>query len=509
MKTRFPLYAKILLYFLLNLAVVGALFLAFFQAQFHAGLDSLLLAQAGERVQAIAQIMAEDLSEGGTNNWNRVLQRFGDAYGIQFFLFQSDGRQAAGNPVELPAEVKAKLTSVNTANFSRRGPPPGRGPNRFNITTNNWSPPGRGLNRQAAHGLSEPLAKFLVQTRDAQGCWIGVCLADKAQPALRGMEPLILVGQADSLFGGLFPSLAAWLYVGLGAVVCSALLWLPFARGITRSIRQMTQATERIAESHFDTRVNAHRSDELGRLGRAINRMSERLQGYAFGQRRFLGDVAHELCSPLARMEVATSTLETQATPAQKECLESIQEDLRQMSELINELLSFSKASLQAHSLALAPLTLATVIQEALEHEQANADQFAINVNPSFQVLGERRLLVRALANILRNALRYGGSESPIEISATVQPDAGTLILSIADHGPGVPPRNLEQIFDPFFRVEPSRSRETGGTGLGLAIVKSCLEACQGSVSATNRQPQGLQINATLKLAPVQNQGTQ
>jgi two-component system sensor histidine kinase CpxA len=108
-------------------------------------------------------------------------------------------------------------------------------------------------------------------------------------------------------------------------------------------------------------------------------------------------------------------------------------------------------------------------------------------------------LLSRALANLVRNALGHAGAAGPIVVSTAVTGDQIT--LTVADSGLGVPPETLEQIFDPFFRVEPSRSRDTGGAGLGLAIVKTCVEACQGSVTACNRQPSGLQVDLVLKNA--------
>jgi two-component system sensor histidine kinase CpxA len=118
----------------------------------------------------------------------------------------------------------------------------------------------------------------------------------------------------------------------------------------------------------------------------------------------------------------------------------------------------------------------------------------------SLSVLAQPGLLSRALANLVRNAVRYAGQAGPVTIAAIRQ--EGKVIVTVADQGPGVPDASLEQIFDPFFRAEPSRSRDTGGVGLGLAIVKTCVEACQGTVSAVNRFPHGLEVRISLKPAP-------
>src|SRR6202000_411277 len=127
-------------------------------------------------------------------------------------------------------------------------------------------------------------------------------------------------------------------------------------RGITRSISRMTRATEKIAEGNFDVRTQVRRQDELGFLSEAINRMAERLPGVVSGQKRFLGDIAHELCSPIARIQVALGILEQRADEKQKAYLQDLREEVEQMSGLVNELLSFTKASMGSARLKLHPL---------------------------------------------------------------------------------------------------------------------------------------------------------
>ncbi|MBK9709035.1 MAG: hypothetical protein IPO77_19170 [Acidobacteria bacterium] len=99
----------------------------------------------------------------------------------------------------------------------------------------------------------------------------------------------------------------------------------------------------------------------------------------------------------------------------------------------------------------------------------------------------------------MRNAVRYAGEGEVIRIDALRVKER--VIISISDNGPGVPVESLDKLFDPFYRIESDRGRDTGGTGLGLAIVKSCVEACQGTVSAKNRVPHGLEIQISLSSA--------
>ena len=110
---------------------------------------------------------------------------------------------------------------------------------------------------------------------------------------------------------------------------------------------------------------------------------------------------------------------------------------------------------------------------------------------------GDEKSLFRAFSNLVRNAIRYAGGQGPITISAHRQGDQ--IVVAVADCGPGVPESALEKIFTPFFRLESARDRKSGGTGLGLAIARSCVEACEGLVTCSNREPHGLTVTVTLQ----------
>jgi two-component system, OmpR family, sensor histidine kinase CpxA len=456
MRFRFPLSAKILLWFFLNLMLLGVGLYVFFHTQIRLGLNSLMMGRAGDRIQAVSEIITTELNSAtGRSSWDDILKRFSDSYRIRFYLFHQDGHQLAGEPIQLPRKV---------ANVVAERRPP-RGEERY--------------------------PKFMERMTGPVRYWVGVRV-----PVLDGSKtrtlPVTLLAVSDSLSGGgLFLDFKPWIMVGLCAVVFSVLFWLPMIRGITRSISQMTHATEQVAEGRFDVHVNDTRRDELGRLGGAINRMSSRLAGFVTGQKRFLGDVAHELCSPLARIQMALGILERHAD------VSDIREEVQEMSQLVNELLSFSKAGMREKEVQLKPVALAELARNVAAREAG--DRVQIEIAEDLTAAAEPGLLSRALANLVRNALRYGG-DGPIVISAAAQ--NGHVILTVTDSGPGVPEENLQQIFDPFFRVETSRSRDTGGIGLGLAIVKTCIEACQGTVAARNQQPTGLQVEIRLCPAP-------
>jgi two-component system, OmpR family, sensor histidine kinase CpxA len=482
MTIRLPLLGRILGWFFLNLAVLGLVFLLVFHFQLRLGLESLLAGRAGERIRAVSELIVAEVKPKPVSDWSGVLKNFQKAYEVELYLFRNDGTQAAGDPVALPAEVAEKITE------RRSGVGLGRGP-----------PPGRGLGRRLEVLASAPQPAFLLRGGEPKQYWAGVRLPLTDESDARPC-PITLVMASPSLrAGGLLFDATPWLVLGFGALLFSVLFWLPLVRNLTRSIAQLTAATEQMAQGRFDTRVDATRADELGRLGLAINRMAERLSGFVSGQKRFLGDTAHELCSPLARMQVALGILEERADDTQRAHLADLREDIEEMAALVNELLSFSQAGLQRKAMDLQPISVASVVQRVVAREAPDTARLQLQLQEGLAVMAQPELLARALANVLRNALRYAGDAGPILLTGTKHPHG--VSITIADQGPGVPESSLQQIFDPFFRGEPSRSRETGGVGLGLAIVKTCIEACQGTVSATNRQPSGLQVDILLQAA--------
>jgi two-component system sensor histidine kinase CpxA len=524
----FPLYGKILLWFFANVLLVGGV--AFWLVRDHFGLDrTLLLTRDGRaRLQLRAeQTLDTFLAAGpGRAEADEVMARLGEDEQMRFALFDFGGTLVAGEAMTLPPLVRERL---GTGRF-RAGPPgrPGGGPPPENGAEGMRppGPPGRpdpGGREDAAGDGRRGAGPGQAGVRRGRGWREGGRSADFPKEALRtenptrywviarlpptpegpgGGRPLALVGMAESL--GQSPLLfdpKPWLLGGLGLLAASALLWWPFVRGLTRSLAQMRGATERVAQGDFAVRVDDRRGDELGQLGTAINAMTGRLEGFVHGQKRFLGDIAHELCSPLARMEMALGILEHRTPPDLRERVGDVREEVREMSSLVDELLAFSKAGLQASATACERVALLPLLNAAVARE-ASGTQVTVAVPDDLAVFAAPALLSRAVGNILRNAVHHAGPSGPVAITAT-SGEAGAVSLTIADHGPGVPPEALPKLFDPFFRVDPSRTRETGGVGLGLAIVKSCVEACGGTVAARNRTDgTGLVVDLRLRAAP-------
>jgi two-component system sensor histidine kinase CpxA len=500
LKTRFPLFARLLLWFFLNLLVLVAGLLLMVRVQF-GSLNNWLLPQSSQdEIQAMTTTLIGDLAHSPRETWGDKLSALGAAYKMDFALYDSRGNWMEGAPLEPPDEVHHAMIFAQRPRGgalppSEASPPQATAPEMNPDPERPPPPEDAGDRPPPQRGPLPEFPKSVLHSGPAY--WLLVRLPPEP---LRMDGPLTLVGRTPKL--GLSPLLfdpKPWFAVAVGVVVFSALFWLPLARNLTRAISRMTRATESIAEGRFDVQLADTRGDELGRLSNAINRMAGRLKEFVTGQKRFLGDAAHELTSPLARMEIALGILEDRGDEKALPYVRDVREEVTHMRKLANELLSFSKSALLEHQIPLAPVNLADLVDAAIRQEKSGAVPIDVQVPQDLEAQGNFDLLQRALGNLLRNALRYGGEQGKITVRGWRK--HGQVMLAVVDEGPGLAPGDLEKVFDPFYRVDPSRTAATGGVGLGLAIVKSCVEACGGVVSAANREPHGLEVQIRLNAA--------
>jgi two-component system sensor histidine kinase CpxA len=519
-KPKFPLFVKIALWFFLNLVLLAGVGWFILSRQF--GLDLLLSGPVATRMGAVTESLAAEFRTRSRSEWTALLENRSATYGVKFVLFQDDGTQLAGETISLPEEVKQNLRRPaghpgwdgrdnpkhggpehkrfgsregNAEAESRSGPPPSEPPGVSAGKDRGFGPP---MAMSMPMPLPMPRPRFVVRTSATpKAYWIGMpaYLGNPGGELPRFCTLLIV---SKSLYGGgLFFDAKPILLAGVWVLLFSIVFWFPLVRGITRALGQMTRAAEHIAQGRFDNRLTIRRRDELGQLGSVINRMAERLQGFVSGQKRFLGDTAHELCTPLARIQMLVGILEQRSEASAQAHIQGLREEVQHMSGLVAELLSFSKASLAGSHLRLAPVDVVSVVRRAAQRENNADTNIRIEGTAVLMALADTDLLQRALANLIRNAVRYAGEKGPIVILTIREGDMA--VVKVTDSGPGVPEEFLQRLFDPFFRVDEARTREAGGVGLGLTIVKTCIEACGGTVSCVNRAPSGLEVTIRLK----------
>jgi len=175
-----------------------------------------------------------------------------------------------------------------------------------------------------------------------------------------------------------------------------------------------------------------------------------------------------------------------------------VRDDLNELVRLTDDLLEFTRTRLAGRDEPPRPTDVGEVIARVVRAE-GRAANISVQVPDGSVAMVRPDDLVRALGNIVRNAMRHAGDSGPIYVSASCHDRVIRIV--VADSGPGVPDDALDRIFSPFFRVDPSRTRRSGGAGLGLAIARSSIEASGGSVTAANRTPSGLELIVTLPSA--------
>jgi two-component system sensor histidine kinase CpxA len=481
---RFSLFYRIMLWFFLNLILLGTILFLIFNLNFRFEPNSPFFGGATNRIETVSRHISRDIDEKSREERDQILRQYSETYHVEFFLFDNKGVQLGGRPITVPPKVLNEIILAEP------------GPAHSSPDFGEVPPPSPGFG-----GIRPPASPFslYVKTDDPKLYWFGVRMLTLEKKNAHDHFRSRLLAVSDSFYGyGLFFDPTPWIVISLAVIVVSILFWLPFVRGITRTVSQMNEAAERIADEDFDVRVNDKRSDELGHLGKSINHLAARLAGYLQGQKRFLGDVSHELNSPLARMQFALSILENRVDEENLPYVLDVKEDVELMSKLVGELLTYSKAGIKAPHVELERVRIRPLIERVVEREKAKQNtEIEIAVGENLEACAQPELLSRAVSNIVRNAVRYAGNAGKISVAA--ENGNHQVRLSVTDSGLGVPDSDLEKIFDPLYRVESHRSRETGGSGLGLAIVKTCVEACQGKVFAENLEPKGFAVTITLK----------
>ena len=314
----------------------------------------------------------------------------------------------------------------------------------------------------------------------------------------------------------------------LGVALVGTLACYLLARHLTSPVTKLRAATRELAGGNLSVRVApamGKRRDELASLGADFDLMAEKIESLINSQRRLLGDISHELRSPLTRLNVALELARQRAGPEAASALERIQHEAENLNDMIGQLLTLTRLESGAEVLPKVEFDLPGLIREIT----GDADFEARSLNRSVTLktvehvplLGTEHLLRRAIENVVRNAVNYttNGTTVLVELRLESGRACGTSIeqpadgkqpteneskrcalIIVRDHGSGVPEHALREIFRPFYRVDDARDREAGGVGLGLAIAERAVRLHGGTVAATNAPAGGLIVTITLPL---------
>ena len=272
----------------------------------------------------------------------------------------------------------------------------------------------------------------------------------------------------------------------LGGV--ALLSWLA-VRLTTRPLSRLAAAADALGENPEREPLTTDGPVEVARAAQAFNRMQQRIREHVAERTRFLAAISHDLQTPITRLRLRAELVDD---PALRD---KIQADLDAMQSLVREGLAYARSLNDATPNA--PVDLNALLAAIAADAEDMGWAVRISGQASRPCLARPDALRRALWNLVENGIKFGG-----EVDITLGEDTTHYTLEIADHGPGLPPEEFDKVFEPFYRTEASRSRETGGTGLGLAIARNLLRAQQGEVSLKNGERGGLVATVRLRRQP-------
>jgi signal transduction histidine kinase len=247
-------------------------------------------------------------------------------------------------------------------------------------------------------------------------------------------------------------------------------------RGLFRPLATIRAGAAYIGAGHFTHRIHTQRDDELGELAGDINRMAGKVEVMLDAKRQLLLGVSHELRSPLSRMTLGLELLDESPS------VRILQQDVREMRSIIETLLDAERLGSSHAVLHLADVSPAELVRDLVQRYFPSESRLTVQLAPTPRILLDAPRIQLLLKNLVGNALRYAPSASgPVEL--VVVADEGWLEFRVRDHGPGIALIERAQIFEPFYRPDASRTRETGGTGLGLYLARQVARAHGGDLT--------------------------
>ncbi|HET9906207.1 MAG TPA: ATP-binding protein [Anaerolineales bacterium] len=295
----------------------------------------------------------------------------------------------------------------------------------------------------------------------------------------------------------------ALIYAAFAAMSAAILLSFLFSRNVIAAVQSMSLATQRIAEGRYEERVQVNGEDELAQLAARFNQMAEKLSQVESMRRRLIGDVSHELRTPLTAIKGSMEGLIDGVLPANDETYQQIHAEADRLNRLVDDLQELSRVESRAYELDIRPLDVSALVQTVIKRLAAKAQAKHISLNLELDpdlppALTNEDRAIQVLTNLTGNALQYTHEGGNVTIFA--RHVNNEIQISVHDTGIGISAEHLSRIFDRFYRVDKSRSRQSGGgSGIGLTIARALVEAHGGRIWAESAgEEQGSTFTFTL-----------
>ncbi len=489
MRPRGSLYQKIFVWFALNLVLMGLVLLLVGGWLLFGKADGLFSPQIFRKnINTTVRLAAANLQYKPMCQWADVLAGCGQEYGLEFQYQVLDADDGPPPGYAIPAAVLQAAMRIPKPPYSLCPDPEAGDPQ--------YSTPA--LDMEA--GIPPAQRVIFMRAGEPVRYWFGrpIFVADDAHR----LHYVLLAAASSSITGnGQFFNVEGVISLMLGVLGLSFLWWWPFVRHITRPLKAMTETAERIAAGHYTDHSAQSagrrvaglttRRDEIGRLAQAVSIMAEQVMRQVHGQRRFIRHIAHELGSPLARIKLGLAVLESRLDGDAQNRIGQVSLEVEQLSSLVEDVLTYLRAGAESTPPQMQAVALCPLLHYVAGREAQGLDVHII-VDEGLDIYADADFLRRALANVLRNAVRYAGSCGPVVMEGRRL--GSQIVVDVCDSGPGVAEHELAHIMEPFYRGAAATAYP-GGSGLGLSIVKHCVEACGGSVTCQNMKPAGFAVS--------------
>jgi signal transduction histidine kinase len=428
--------------------------------------DSLLVRASGmQPAQRIADIV-KLLDSLGPAERNRIVGLFN----VPPLIVSLDRAPAADNTESVggahaamfSAVLRAALGDERPIRVAMHGTPPA------------WTPPatpmrgafpmGGPMGPLAMHRFARDGISFLTQVRLQDGTW--ATFDTQITPESANLP---------------------WKLLATLAILLAAVLIVSYiaVRWVTRPLHVLASAADELGRDINRPPLPETGPAEVSRAARAFNTMQSRLVHFIAERTRILAAMSHDLKTPITRMRLRADLLEDE------NLREKFESDLLEMQAMVTQALDFMRGL--SNGEAEQPVDVMALLEALQSDNEAMGRKVAIEGRVAKPLRGMPQLLKRCIANLIDNAVLYG-KEAHVQLEAT----GDALRLRIRDHGPGMPEKELESVFEAFYRLEGSRNRETGGTGLGLSIARDIARAHGGEVRLRNHEDGGLEAILTL-----------
>ncbi len=307
-------------------------------------------------------------------------------------------------------------------------------------------------------------------------------------------------GDTDEVLGAVV--LVLGIVAPLSLVTAAAVGYLLAGRALA-PVAAITRTAAGIGANDLHARLNLPLpDDELGRLARTFDAMLARIEDAFERQRRFTGDAAHELRTPLSliRGQVDLALVRPRSAEEYREALQGIEGDIERLTTLVGTLLTLARADARSLPLDRAPVDLVETVTSVLEQYGQRAEDTGVTLRAETApatLASDEDLLIQVLVNLLDNALAHTRPGDTIAVGCRAEDD-GRVRLWVADTGSGIPPADQPRIFDRFYRTDTGRARQHGGAGLGLAICKAIAEAHGGTIGLASQVGTGTRVELVL-----------